>query len=143
MTVCPSSIDLEAHVRFLVLFVPLSFFHVMVIRTHCPTMRSFILSTLASIAWLSSGVLGALVTHDDTFAPDHVLHITAQNISQACNTRYSAVVNGMSPGPTIRLQAGRAAWIRVYNDMEHSNVTMVRTLEVHQGYTGPASWKQD
>lgn len=83
-------------------------------------------STLASLAWLSSTVLGAgLVAHDASFEPDHVLHITTKDISQACDTRHSAVVNGATPGPTIRLQAGSAAWIRVYNDMEESNVTMV------------------
>jgi hypothetical protein len=39
--------------------------------------------------------------------------------------RYSVLVNGSSPGPELRLQEDNVSWIRVYNDMEHANVTMV------------------
>lgn len=94
------------------------------------TMDSIVRS-LVFFAWLAAPALaggqalaGGLVTHNDSFVPDHILRITAQNISQACNTRYSAVVNGTSPGPAIRLKAGQSAWIRVYNDVHDSNLTM-------------------
>ncbi|KAJ5259627.1 hypothetical protein N7478_012608 [Penicillium angulare] len=38
--------------------------------------------------------------------------------------RYSALVNGSSPGPELRLKEGQVSWIRVYNDMEHENATI-------------------
>lgn len=70
-------------------------------------------------------VNAVLVTHDETFTPDHVLRITKQNISVACESRLSVVINGTSPGPTLRLKPGASTWIRVYNDMTDSNLTMV------------------
>lgn len=83
-----------------------------------------------TLAVLVGGILGlvegVLVTHDETFIPDHVLRVTKQNISVACESRYSVVINGTSPGPTLRLTPGTSAWIRVYNDMADSNLTMVR-----------------
>lgn len=66
-----------------------------------------------------------LVLHDDSFQPDYSLRVTAQNYNQACMDRYSVLVNGSSPGPELRLQEDTVTWIRVYNDMEDSNVTMV------------------
>lgn len=89
--------------------------------------------TLVCLCSIFAGVLGGLALHDANFQPDVILRVTAQNISQACNTRYSAVVNGTAPGPTITLQAGRPAWIRVYNDMPDANLTMVSKghLQVH------------
>lgn len=85
---------------------------------------------IVSLSWLYPvlTLAASLVTHDRAFVPDHVLRITAQDIPQACNTRYSAVVNGTSPGPELRLRAGQPAWIRVYNDMVDANLTMVRRL---------------
>lgn len=87
---------------------------------------SWLTSSILFSSWFSYWVFAAsLVSHDETFIPDHILHVTAQDISQACDTRYSVVVNGTSPGPTIRLKAGKPAWIRVYNDMLDANLTMV------------------
>lgn len=73
--------------------------------------------------WVSSA-LGSLTLHGSDWQPDHILRITAQNISIACEERYSAVINGTSPGPELRLPAGQVSWIRVYNDMEDKNLTM-------------------
>ena len=67
-----------------------------------------------------------LVTHDSEFVPDHVLRVSTRNISVACETRQSAVVNGSSPGPELRIPPGQRTWIRVYNDMGEANLTMVR-----------------
>ncbi|KAG8156604.1 hypothetical protein KVR01_013555 [Diaporthe batatas] len=87
-------------------------------------MRVLSLSLLCA-QWLLSPVLGlGLTTHDSTFVPDHVLRISAKDISQACDQRHSAVVNGTSPGPAIRIRPGGSSWIRVYNDMEDHNLTM-------------------
>lgn len=79
------------------------------------------------LACLTSTAVGELTLHGDDFQPDQILRITAKNISVACEERYSAVINGTSPGPELRLPAGQVSWIRVYNDMTDSNLTMVRT----------------
>ncbi|KAL9115517.1 MAG: hypothetical protein Q9227_000838 [Pyrenula ochraceoflavens] len=65
-----------------------------------------------------------LVQHDASFVPDYVLRATAQNIPINCETRYSVIVNGTSPGPAITLQEGVTYWIRVFNDMTDQNLTM-------------------
>lgn len=69
--------------------------------------------------------LGGLVQHDASFQPDHILRVTAQDYEQACDTRYSVLVNGSSPGPELRLKEGQVNWIRVYNDMKDENTTIV------------------
>jgi hypothetical protein len=68
---------------------------------------------------------GKLVAHDKNFHPDHVLRVTAENVSVACESRQSVLVNGTSPGPEIHLSPGEITWIRVYNDLEVYNVTIV------------------
>ncbi|KAJ4149869.1 hypothetical protein LMH87_010647 [Akanthomyces muscarius] len=83
------------------------------------------LSTLYLVAQaVIPPVYGRLVRHDASFQPDHILRVAAENYSQACSERYSVLVNGSLPGPELRLQEGEVSWIRVYNDMEDSNVTM-------------------
>ncbi|KAH8602471.1 Cupredoxin [Bisporella sp. PMI_857] len=63
--------------------------------------------------------------HDKNFVPDAVLRITVENISQSCLPPKPVVtINGTSPGPEIRLLEGNTYWIRVYNDMPYSNLTM-------------------
>ncbi|KAL6366290.1 hypothetical protein LRP88_00038 [Fusarium phalaenopsidis] len=74
--------------------------------------------------WLILPVTPKLVIHDSRFAPDYVLRVTTRNISVACETRVSAVVNGTSPGPELRIKPGETTWIRVYNDLESQNLTM-------------------
>jgi L-ascorbate oxidase len=66
-----------------------------------------------------------LHTHDGGFTPDFYLSVTYENHTVACQTRMSALVNGTSPGPTLRLPAGKTSWVRVCNDMEEFNTTMV------------------
>ena len=66
-----------------------------------------------------------VVEHGASFAPDYILRASAQNISVACASRYSVVVNGTSPGPQIHLQENQTSWVRVYNDMTDQNFTMV------------------
>ena len=83
-----------------------------------------IFSTLYLIHGLATAT--RLVCHDDSFQPDHILRVTAQDYSHACIERYSVLVNGSSPGPKLHLHEGTVSWIRVYNDLEDLNVTMVR-----------------
>ncbi|PYI00886.1 putative multi-copper oxidase [Aspergillus sclerotiicarbonarius CBS 121057] len=53
-----------------------------------------------------------------------VLRITEDTVPIACRTRFSALVNGSTPGPAIHLKENQTTWVRVYNDMESSNFTM-------------------
>ncbi|XP_055354088.1 uncharacterized protein LOC129599791 [Paramacrobiotus metropolitanus] len=65
-----------------------------------------------------------LATHDSSFVPDKILRVTAKNVSLDCTTRYSVIINGSIPGPELRFVEGQHVWIRVYNDMEDTNVTI-------------------
>jgi hypothetical protein len=67
-----------------------------------------------------------LHTHDGGFTPDFYLSVTYENHTVACQHRMSALVNGTSPGPPLRLPPGKTSWVRVCNDMEEFNTTMVR-----------------
>jgi hypothetical protein len=80
---------------------------------------------------LIRSVVFASYVHDDSFHPDYILRATAQNISVACQSRYSVVINGSSPGPAIYMEEGKTMWVRVYNNMPDQNLTVVslrRTL---------------
>ena len=89
-----------------------------------------IMSPLKTKSWLYflylliSHVVCDLIQHDASFVPDYVLHGSAQNIKINCETRYSVIVNGTSPGPPLYLKEGATYWIRVYNDMSDQNLTM-------------------
>ena len=51
---------------------------------------------------------------------------TAQNITANCESRYSVVFNGTSPGPVLQLEEGKTTWVRVYNEIPDKNLTVVR-----------------
>jgi FtsP/CotA-like multicopper oxidase with cupredoxin domain len=59
-----------------------------------------------------------------SWQPDLILRVSNDTIAADCTARRSTVVNGTSPGPTIRVKEGDHVWIRVYNDMVDSNTTM-------------------
>ena len=86
-------------------------------------MRSLQLLAIASILVSVFGY--SLETHDASFQPDIILRITAQNISLNCESRFSTIVNGSVPGPTLRIPEGEKRWIRVYNDQSQYNLTIV------------------
>jgi len=89
-------------------------------------MRTNYLSALLAWSWLSATALATgHVVHDSSFAPDHILRVGVSDIQDACETRRSVVVNGTSPGPTLHILPGGVTWIRVYNDMDNQNLTMV------------------
>jgi hypothetical protein len=95
-------------------------------------MRAFFPKMLGILPCLILGLIAAaqashLRVHDDSFSPDYVLRVTAEDYEQACTERHSVLVNGSFPGPELRLQEDQTSWIRVYNDMEHSNLTMVNS----------------
>jgi L-ascorbate oxidase len=66
--------------------------------------------------------------HDGSFEPDFYLSVTYENHTVACQHRMSFLVNGTSPGPPLRLTPGKTSWVRVCNDMEMYNTTMVRQI---------------
>ena len=63
--------------------------------------------------------------HDASFSPDHVLHATTGNVTIDCESRYSVLLNGSTPGPVIYLEEGKTSWIRVYNQIPNDNLTVV------------------
>ncbi|KAJ9641641.1 Multicopper oxidase aurL2 [Knufia peltigerae] len=56
--------------------------------------------------------------------PDYVLVATAKNLAINCQRRYSVVINGTSPGPTLYLKENFTTWIRVYNRIPDQNLTV-------------------
>lgn len=85
-----------------------------------PSSFAVALSTfVAGIAALKAHV------HDSTFTPDVVLSVTRQNVSVAGIERYSTLINDSLPAPLLRIQEDKVMWIRVHNDMNDANVTMV------------------
>jgi L-ascorbate oxidase len=70
------------------------------------------------------GVLGNLQRHNSSFTPDYVLRVTAGNFTFDCQSRYSVLINGSSPGPTLYLTEGETTWVRVYNDLSSLNTTV-------------------
>lgn len=70
----------------------------------------------------------SLVLHDHSFRPDEVLRVSQKNLTQSCQYRLTAVVNGTSPGPELRSRPNRTTINRVYNDLDDQNLTMVDKL---------------
>ena len=72
--------------------------------------------------------------HDSTFTPDFYLSVTYEDYPVACQHRMSVLVNGTSPGPTLRLPPGRTSWVRVCNNMTSYNTTMVHcSTTIYEG----------
>ena len=88
---------------------------------------TLITSALQSAARSSNGYSHPQ-RHDSTFVPDHILHLTYENVSIGCQTKLSVLINGSLPGPELRLKPGKTSWIRVYNDMTDYNATIVSSL---------------
>lgn len=76
------------------------------------------------IAILIAGHCSAWRTHDHTFRPDVVLRTSVTNLSIACTTRQSVIINGSVPAPELRIPEGKTTWIRVYNDIPDQNTTV-------------------
>jgi L-ascorbate oxidase len=57
--------------------------------------------------------------------PDYVLVATAADITINCQHRYSVIFNGTSPGPPLYMREGSTTWVRVYNNIEDQNLTVV------------------
>ena len=72
----------------------------------------------------------AATVHNESFVPDAILRVTAQKIGIGGIERLTTLVNGSIPGPELRVPEGEVVWIRVYNDMQDQNLTMVVSMDV-------------
>ena len=92
-----------------------------------------------SVTSLLQPSFAELKVHDSSWSPDYVLYGTAKNVSIACESRYSVLLNGTSPGPPLYLEEGKTTWIRVYNQIPNSNLTVVsqEILESSKNQTDP------
>jgi len=73
------------------------------------------------------------IKHDEFFVPHFVLRVTEGPFTQSCIPKTDVIlINGTSPGPEIRLAEGKVYWIRVYNDMDNQNLTMVYKPLIHK-----------
>lgn len=89
-------------------------------------------STLLSALFWAVGAAATPSLYDHrsgSFSPDVVLEVKQAEFSIAGISKFSALVNGSMPGPTIRIPEDKVIWIRVYNDMEDANLTMVSHLK--------------
>lgn len=59
------------------------------------------------------------------YTPDYVLAATAENVTINCLSRYSVIFNGSLPGPPLHLKENQTTWVRVYNNIEDQNLTVV------------------
>ena len=83
------------------------------------------LPLLFSLIWLHCVTA---VVHDGSFKPDAILRVTSQNISLGGIQKPTTLVNGSTPGPEVRVPENETVWIRVFNDMKDSNLTMVSQI---------------
>lgn len=90
-------------------------------------LSKLIISVAVGLGLLQSCVVatGHGTPHDENWEPEYVLVATAQNITTNCQSRYSVVFNGTSPGPALYMREGKTTWVRVYNHIEDQNVTVV------------------
>lgn len=91
------------------------------------SLHSVISAAALAIHYFSRSTLATLVRHDATHQPDQVLVATAENVTIACESRYSVLFNGTTPGPVLYLKEGQTTWIRVYNHIPNENLTVVST----------------
>lgn len=82
-------------------------------------------TTLSLIGLLASLPSNLVQAHGPDWEPDYVLEATATNITINCHSRYSVIVNGTSPGPTVYLKEGQTTWVRVWNRISDQNFTLV------------------
>jgi L-ascorbate oxidase len=96
---------------------------------------AFLKNTLSALFFIFLAVVAdpQCVTHNETFTPDAVLRVTASNVSQSCYpSKSTALINGTSPGPELRIKEGITYWIRVFNDMTDKNLTMVDFPDINR-----------
>lgn len=86
-------------------------------------MLASLLPVFASALLLASRVVANAPAPGQS--PDYVLVATAANLTINCQQRYSVILNGTSPGPPLYLKEGYTTWVRVFNNIEDQNLTVV------------------
>ncbi|KAL5115646.1 hypothetical protein ACEQ8H_006445 [Pleosporales sp. CAS-2024a] len=81
-------------------------------------------SLVAGLLLAASHFVAGQDQDNSNFVPDFYLSVTYENHPVACQQRMSVLVNGTSPGPVLRLPAGKTSWVRVCNNMSNYNTTM-------------------
>ncbi|KAH7324905.1 Cupredoxin [Stachybotrys elegans] len=79
---------------------------------------------IAAASLIPSCLSATPIRHGADWEPEYVLVATAGNITINCKSRYSTILNGTSPGPTLHLQEGKTTWVRVWNRIPDDNVTV-------------------
>jgi hypothetical protein len=85
--------------------------------------------SIFNFAFAKTAFTPAPQTHDRSFIPNHVLRVTRKEIGVGGIRRYTTLVNDTLPGPELHIPEGQLVWIRVYNDMNDANLTMVREIK--------------
>ena len=94
--------------------------------TNEPPSLILLLTLLGTLAQLFTPIAGGVTLHDETFIPDAILRVAEETRTISCIRKTNVVVvNGSIPGPDVRLTEGQTSWIRVFNDMDDQNLTMV------------------
>ncbi|KAI1175254.1 L-ascorbate oxidase [Nemania sp. FL0916] len=84
--------------------------------------------------------------HDELWQPQYTIYATQKDIIVNCEHRYSAVLNGTYPGPTLYLKEGETTWIRVHNQLQGLNLTIhwhgltMRTAPFSDGTPQVSQW---
>ncbi|KAL6241434.1 hypothetical protein RBB50_011698 [Rhinocladiella similis] len=79
-------------------------------------------------------------------SPEYVLVATAKNLTINCQTRFSVVINGTTPGPTLHMKENFTTWVRVYNRIPDQNLTVhwhglsLRTSPFSDGTPQVSQW---
>ncbi|KAF2788279.1 multicopper oxidase [Melanomma pulvis-pyrius CBS 109.77] len=95
------------------------------------SLRLFVGKAVLLFCLAAQGVSATLQRHDASFSPDHVLYATAGNVTIDCESRYSVLLNGSTPGPAIYLEEGKTSWIRVFNKIPDDNLTRLTSQHWH------------
>ncbi|KAI5859794.1 putative multicopper oxidase [Durotheca rogersii] len=108
---------------------------------------SLLPSLVLRVGLLQTGALAATASvHDSSWQPEYVIHATFQDVVINCQHRQSVVLNGTTPGPTLHLKEGQTTWVRVYNDLPDTNLTMhwhgltMRTAPFSDGTAAVSQW---
>jgi len=88
-------------------------------------MRSIAAASSIFVALWPLFVTPELIRHDASWSPDTALLATAANVTIDCESRFSILLNGTTPGPLLYLEEGKTTWVRVYNQIPDHNLTVV------------------
>ncbi|KAI1127009.1 L-ascorbate oxidase [Nemania abortiva] len=89
-----------------------------------PRPLRLLLLVLSPIRLLQTCLAASAAVHDDSWQPEYALYATEEDITVNCENRRSVVFNGTFPGPTLYMKEGQTTWVRVYNHLPATNLTV-------------------